>query len=200
MVLPILWVALAATVTMDVPGLTCPTCVAPVKKTLALTDGVTKVQIEWEKRSVVVEFDAAKTNEAALREALSKAGFAPVKPGEKAPAALEADMETVEKPPAAPDALVVAGKVTVVAVGTSNCTPCDRFKKQLAVVGARVGKLAVRMVDASSPDSPGAKYLPRKADVPYAFVYALDGKQLYAGPAGDAVYGAIEDALGVKRP
>ena len=200
MFLPILWVALAATVTLDVPGLTCPTCVAPVKKTLALTDGVTKVQIEWEKRTVVVEYDATKTDEAKLRAALATAGFAPLKAGDEAQALVDADLQVVEKPPAAPAALVVAGKVTVVAVGTSDCTPCDAFKRQLAVVGARVGRLAVRIVDASDPDGPGAHYLPRKADIPYAFVYALDGEQLYAGPAGDAVYIAVEDALGVERP
>jgi hypothetical protein len=105
----------------------------------------------------------------------------------------------VSKPPKKPEGLLVAGKVTVVAVSTMKCAPCDRFKAQLAVVGARVDKLAVRMVDATDPDSNGAHYLPRKADVPYAFVYGIDGKNLYAGPAGDKVYTAVEDALGVKR-
>ncbi len=195
----ILWVALAATVTLDVPGLTCPTCVEPVKKTLALSEGVNRVQVEWEKRAVVVDYDAKVTSEAKLRAALAKAGYAPTKAGEKASTDGAADLEVVTKPPPKPEGLLVAGKVTVIAVGTSNCTPCDAFKAQLAVVGARVGKLAVRVVDATDPDGAGAGYLPRKADVPYALVYGLEGKRLYAGPAGDAVYIAVEDALGVKR-
>ncbi len=190
-------VALLATqtATFDVPGLTCPTCVAPVKKALALTKGVSKIDIQWEARKVVVTYEG--TDEATLRAALTKAGFGATPKGQEVKADAVADLKPVEATET-PQMLAVAGKVTVVLVGMDGCAPCDNFKKELAVVGGRVPRLAVRVVDGLRGKGKG--YLPANADVPYVYVYDLEGKEGLKGAVGDgkAVYAAIEKALGVK--
>lgn len=63
------------TVTLDVPGMTCSACPITVKKALTKVDGVSKVDVDFEKREAVVTFDDAKTSVAALTKATKDAGY-----------------------------------------------------------------------------------------------------------------------------
>jgi periplasmic mercuric ion binding protein len=69
------------TVTLAVPGMTCPACPITVKQALSKVDGVTKTEVVFEKREAIVTFDNAKTNVNALTEATKNAGYpsSPVK-------------------------------------------------------------------------------------------------------------------------
>src|SRR5260370_6957471 len=50
------------TVTLNVSGMTCPACPITVKKALEKVQGVSKVDVRFEKKQVVVTFDDAKAN------------------------------------------------------------------------------------------------------------------------------------------
>lgn len=63
------------TVTLAVPGMTCSACPITVKKALTKVNGVSKVDVEFERREAVVTFDDAKTTVAALTKATSDAGY-----------------------------------------------------------------------------------------------------------------------------
>ncbi|GAC1438723.1 MAG: mercury resistance system periplasmic binding protein MerP [Terriglobales bacterium] len=63
------------TVTLNVPGMTCPVCPITVKKALEKVQGVSKVDVRFEKKQVLVTFDDAKTNTETLVEATKNAGF-----------------------------------------------------------------------------------------------------------------------------
>jgi periplasmic mercuric ion binding protein len=63
------------TATLNVPGMTCPVCPITVKKALEKVPGVTKVDVRFEKKQVLVTFDDAKTNTDALVKATTNAGF-----------------------------------------------------------------------------------------------------------------------------
>lgn len=67
--------ATSKTVTLKVPGMTCPACPVTVKKALNKIDGVSKVEVRFEKKQAVVTFDDAKTNIPALIKATTNAGF-----------------------------------------------------------------------------------------------------------------------------
>jgi mercuric ion binding protein len=71
---PSAWAA-SKTVTLKVPGMTCPTCPITVKKALNKVDGVSKVEVRYEKKEAVVTFDDAKTDTKALIKATTDAGF-----------------------------------------------------------------------------------------------------------------------------
>src|ERR1700737_3799225 len=62
-------------VTLNVPGMTCPLCPITVKKALEKVQGVSKVDVRFEKKQVLVTFDDAKTNTDALVKATTDAGF-----------------------------------------------------------------------------------------------------------------------------
>lgn len=68
------WAA-STTVTLKVPGMTCPACPITVKKALNKVDGVSKVEVRYEKKEAVVTFDDAKTDTKALIKATTDAGF-----------------------------------------------------------------------------------------------------------------------------
>jgi mercuric ion binding protein len=68
------WAA-SKTVTLKVPGMTCPVCPITVKKALNKVDGVSKVEVRYEKKQAVVTFDDAKTDTKALIKATTDAGF-----------------------------------------------------------------------------------------------------------------------------
>lgn len=68
------WAA-SKTVTLKVPGMTCPTCPITVKKALNKVDGVSKVEFRYEKKQAIVTFDDAKTDTKALIKATTNAGF-----------------------------------------------------------------------------------------------------------------------------
>jgi mercuric ion binding protein len=63
------------TVTLNVPGMTCPVCPITVKKALGKVSGVSKIDVQFEKKQVLVTFDDAKTNTDALVKATTDAGF-----------------------------------------------------------------------------------------------------------------------------
>jgi len=69
--------ALAApkTVTLNVSGMTCAACPITVKKALEKVPGVSKVDVQFEKKQVLVTFDDAKTNTDALVKATTNAGY-----------------------------------------------------------------------------------------------------------------------------
>jgi len=63
------------TVTLNVSGMTCPTCPITVKKALEKVPGVSKVEVRFEKKQVQVTFDNAKTSTDALVKATTDAGY-----------------------------------------------------------------------------------------------------------------------------
>ncbi len=68
------WAA-TKTVTLDVPGMTCPACPITIKKALNKVQGVSKVDVNYEKKQAVVTFDDAKTETKALVKATTDAGY-----------------------------------------------------------------------------------------------------------------------------
>jgi len=68
-------VAAMKTVTLFVPGMNCATCPITVKKALGKVEGVTKTEVNLEKRAAVVTFDDARTNLEALTRATGDAGY-----------------------------------------------------------------------------------------------------------------------------
>ncbi len=63
------------TVTLNVSGMTCPACPITVKKALEKVGGVSRVEVRFEKKQVLVTFDDAKTNTDALVKATTYAGY-----------------------------------------------------------------------------------------------------------------------------
>src|SRR5260370_41126965 len=63
------------TVTLNVSGMTCPGCPITVKKALEKVPGVSKGDVRFEKKQVLVTFDDAKTNTDALVKATTNAGL-----------------------------------------------------------------------------------------------------------------------------
>ncbi|MEO8223725.1 MAG: mercury resistance system periplasmic binding protein MerP [Gammaproteobacteria bacterium] len=63
------------TVTLDVPGMTCAACPITVKKAISKVDGVSRVDVSYEKRQAVVTFDDAKANVRTLTLATENAGY-----------------------------------------------------------------------------------------------------------------------------
>ena len=63
------------TVSLNVAGMTCPLCPITVKKALEKVEGVSRVDVRFEKKQVLVTFDDARTNTDALVKATTNAGF-----------------------------------------------------------------------------------------------------------------------------
>ena len=63
------------TVTLNVSGMTCAACPITVKKALEKVGGVSKVEVRFEKKQVLVTFDDTKTNTDALVKATTDAGY-----------------------------------------------------------------------------------------------------------------------------
>ncbi len=63
------------TLTLNIGGMTCGGCVKSVTRILENTEGVVKAEISLENKNAVIEFDPAKTNPAALIEAVEDGGF-----------------------------------------------------------------------------------------------------------------------------
>lgn len=68
------WAAVK-TVTLAVPGMTCATCPITVKRALNKVEGVTKIEVSYEKKEAAVTFDDAKTTTKALTDATTNAGY-----------------------------------------------------------------------------------------------------------------------------
>lgn len=69
------------TVTMAVRNMTCMACPYIVKESMSAVDGVKKVDVSFEEKTVTVTFDDAKTTIAAIVDASERAGY-PVTPKE----------------------------------------------------------------------------------------------------------------------
>jgi periplasmic mercuric ion binding protein len=63
------------TVTLNVSGMTCEACPITVKKALQKVSGVSRIDVLYEKKQVVVTFDDSKTNTDALVKATTNAGY-----------------------------------------------------------------------------------------------------------------------------
>ena len=69
-----MWAA-PKSITLDVPGMTCPACPITIKKTLLKQPGVTSVAVRYQKKELVVAFDDAKTNASAIMKSTASIGF-----------------------------------------------------------------------------------------------------------------------------
>ncbi len=67
--------AVTQTATLDVQNMTCSACPITVKKALTKVPGVTKAEVNFDKRQAVVTFDGTKTNVEALTKATANAGY-----------------------------------------------------------------------------------------------------------------------------
>ena len=67
--------AATQTVTLAVPGMTCPVCPITVKKAVAKVDGVSKTVINFDKREAIVTFDDTRTTVQTLIKATTDAGY-----------------------------------------------------------------------------------------------------------------------------
>jgi copper chaperone len=67
-------------ITLTVTGMTCGGCENAVKRALARLDGVNAVTASHADDRVVVDYDSAKVDRAAIGDAIHKAGYE-VKPG-----------------------------------------------------------------------------------------------------------------------
>lgn len=68
------WAA-TQTIKLAVPGMTCAACPITVKKALSKVDGVSKADVNFDKREAVVTFDDAKTSVQKLTKATEGAGY-----------------------------------------------------------------------------------------------------------------------------
>ena len=69
------WSLTPQTAVLDVRNMTCGLCPVTVKKSLQKVPGVSKVAVDYEKKTATVEFDADRTNASALVEATGRAGY-----------------------------------------------------------------------------------------------------------------------------
>jgi mercuric ion binding protein len=67
--------AATTTVTLAVPGMTCPACPVTVKRALSRVDGVSGIEVSFDRREAIVTFDDEVTNILALTEATKNAGY-----------------------------------------------------------------------------------------------------------------------------
>lgn len=68
-------VAAPRNVTLAVPGMNCAACPITVKKALSQVAGVQKVEVSYERREAVVNFDDAKVATPRLMQATADAGY-----------------------------------------------------------------------------------------------------------------------------
>ena len=69
-----LWAA-TQVVTLSVPSMSCPACPITVKKAVNKVSGVSKTEVNYKKREVVIRFDDAKTSAEKLTKATADAGY-----------------------------------------------------------------------------------------------------------------------------
>lgn len=63
------------TITLSIPGMTCAACPITVKKAISKVEGVSKVEINFEKREASVSFDDSKTTLQQIQKASAEAGY-----------------------------------------------------------------------------------------------------------------------------
>lgn len=64
-------------------GLHCQNCVKKVQENISFEKGVKSLDINLEKKTVTITYDAAKTDEATLKKVIEKLGYTCGKPEEK---------------------------------------------------------------------------------------------------------------------
>lgn len=62
-------------ITLRVPGMTCPACPITIKKTLLKQPGITAVNVMYAKKELVVKFDDGKISPAAIMKSTASVGF-----------------------------------------------------------------------------------------------------------------------------
>lgn len=62
-------------VIIAVEGMSCMSCVANVKRTIASLDGVDSVAVSLEEKNASISYDAQKVDIGKIREAINKRGF-----------------------------------------------------------------------------------------------------------------------------
>jgi mercuric ion binding protein len=67
--------AVPKSITLDVPGMTCPVCPVTIKKTLLKQPGVTSVTVHYEKKQLDVVFDDMKINPTTIMKSTAAVGF-----------------------------------------------------------------------------------------------------------------------------
>ncbi|HEY8708133.1 MAG TPA: mercury resistance system periplasmic binding protein MerP [Burkholderiaceae bacterium] len=67
--------ATARTVTLSIPTMDCPVCPITVKKALGQVAGVSKAEVNFDKRQAIVTFDDAKASVETLTRATKDAGY-----------------------------------------------------------------------------------------------------------------------------
>ena len=68
---------MAAHYTAHAPAIHCEGCADSIRKSLGRLDGVQKVEIDVERKTVDVEYDSSVVSEPALADRLTQAGFSP---------------------------------------------------------------------------------------------------------------------------
>lgn len=68
-------VAAQKTVTLVVPGMSCAACPITVKKALTRVDGVSRADVDFDKRQATVTFDDVRTGVDQLTRATAEAGY-----------------------------------------------------------------------------------------------------------------------------
>lgn len=63
------------TVTLSVPTMDCPVCPITVRKALAKVAGVSRAEVDFDKRQAIVSFDDAKASVESLMRATREAGY-----------------------------------------------------------------------------------------------------------------------------
>ena len=63
------------TVTLSIPGMTCAACPITVRKALSRVAGVSKAEVDLERRVAVVRFDDTRSSVARLIQATGDAGY-----------------------------------------------------------------------------------------------------------------------------
>ena len=73
------------TIELDLPTMNCAMCPITVKKALTKVEGVTKAEVNYEKKQAVVTFEDTKTSAEKLIEATTNAGYPSTIVSEKKP-------------------------------------------------------------------------------------------------------------------
>ena len=63
------------TVTLGVPGMTCAACPITVKKAITRVDGVTRTEVDFDKRQAVVTYDDTRASVDQIMRATANAGY-----------------------------------------------------------------------------------------------------------------------------
>lgn len=79
------------TVTLGVPGMTCAACPITVKKAITGVAGVSKTEVDYDKRQAVVTYDDARASVDQIMKATANAGYPATVTNAGYPAAVKGD-------------------------------------------------------------------------------------------------------------